>query len=111
MPTPPPCVHLNKIKYSLNVNGPVYLYEDVELLIESEAQKMLSIPFKCCFSYILSIYICVYTHTLQLIKVTKKDQPEGFWLPKCKYSSHELKISAIPERKHFTDPIVNTISD
>lgn len=61
--THPPCVHPNKIKCSLNVNSPVYLYEDVKLLIEFEAQKMLSIPFKWCFSYILSIYICVYTYT------------------------------------------------
>lgn len=62
--TPLPCVHLNKIKYSLNVNIPVYLYEDVELLIEFEAQKMLSVPFKCWFSYILSIYLSIYIHTL-----------------------------------------------
>lgn len=44
-------------------------------------------------------------------KVTKKDQPKGFWFPKCKYLSHELSISAIPERKCFPDPTVNTISD
>lgn len=61
--------------------------------------------------YEVYTFLYIHTHTLQLSKVTKKDQPEGFWFPKDKYLSHELKILAVPERKHFTDPIVNTLSD
>lgn len=82
MPTHTPSVHLNKIKYSLTVNSAGYFYEDVELLIEFEAQQMLSTPTKCCFSYILKIYICVdtYKHS-SATKVIKKYQPKDFCFP------------------------------
>lgn len=112
MPTQTPSVYLNKIKFSLTVNSPGYFYEDVELLIEFEAQQMLRTPTKCCFSYILSIYICVdtYKHS-SATKVILKISAKGFLLPKLKNSSHELKTSAIPERKHCSDATVNTNSD
>lgn len=47
-----PCVHLSIIKSSVRYTGLIIFDEDVELLIESEAQRTLSTPSKCWFSYI-----------------------------------------------------------